>query len=89
MADGKAGPRIMREGDAILPLVYRAMVRMREWGPPPSLIPHHLWQVGDPIWGHKSGRTGHVPHLLQHSGEQALHLTWAAGRDGPGFKGCW
>ena len=27
--------------------------------------------------GHESG--SHVPHQLQHLGEQALHLTWAAG----------
>lgn len=25
--------------------------------------------------GHESGRTGHVPHRLQHLGERAAHLT--------------
>ena len=41
-----------------------------------SSLPHpcHLWQVGLLILGHESRRTGHVPHLLQCSGEQALHL---------------
>lgn len=30
-------------------------------------------------WGHESGRAALAPHLLQHLGDQALYLIWAAG----------
>lgn len=39
-----------------------------------ALHPCHLGQVEGCLRCHESGRTDPVPHLLQHTGEQALHL---------------
>lgn len=46
--------------------------------PSPPLIPHCLWQVRNLAPGSEEQeikRAVPVPHLLQYSGEQALHLT--------------
>lgn len=41
--------------------------------PFPPFYPHHSWQVGDLALGSMKARE---LALLQHSGEQVLHLTW-------------
>lgn len=43
----------------------------------PSLITCHLWQAGELSPKTWEQGYGPVPHYLQHSGKQALHLAWA------------
>lgn len=74
-------------GKLALPIVCSAATSMRE--NLPSLLPSPFAvgrRVG-PDYSHNSRRAGPAPHQLQHSGEQALHLMWAAQRadsDGTG-----
>lgn len=36
------------------------------------------WKAEGLALDHESGKTGHIPNCLPHSGKQALNLAWAA-----------
>lgn len=58
-------------GELLFPLVCAMTQEMDKRATPTTYGRQENW-----LQSHQSGRAGPAPHLLQHSREQTLHLTW-------------
>ena len=71
----------MNVGELTLPLIHSggSGQECKEYAAKPPATPSPALAVGGSCsWGPKLRRCSPAPFQLQHSGEQALHLAWAA-----------